>query len=120
MEHVEDEYEARMRILVAREEQIEERYRYVDENEPLIAKYKEMERELELRQTCLDLQEDSFAKTKEVCESRLEDRQREIEHLGTSLREQSKAQKDRARKLAEKEKVLSQRPFDGARHPSLK
>ena len=43
--------------------------RYVEESEPLIAKYKEMERELELRQTCLDLQEDSFAKTKEVAES---------------------------------------------------
>jgi hypothetical protein len=120
MQHSEEECGARMRILLQREHDIEERYRYVEENGPLIARYKEMERELELRQTALDLQEDSFAKTKEVCESRLEDRQREIEHLGTTLREQSLLQKDRARKLAQKEKVLEQRPFNGARHPSLK
>ena len=40
--------------------------RYVEENEPLIARYREMERELDLRKTCLDLAEDSFAKSKEV------------------------------------------------------
>lgn len=117
---LEARYAEMSRALEVREHEIEQRYLYVKENEPLIARYREQEKELELRRTCLDLQEDSFAKAKEACESNLEDKERAIEHLGETLRNKAALQRDREKKLELKERMLQGKPFDASRHPSLR
>lgn len=117
---LEARYAEMSRALEVREHEIEQRYLYVEENEPLISRYREQEKELELRRTCLDLQEDSFAKAKEACESNLEDKERAIEHLGETLRNKAALQRDREKKLELKERMLQGKPFDASRHPSLR